>query len=767
MAITSVVTKYKPLKIGFLVREGELDDILEVARINSFLVGGTHNLIIPINESNNEEIIKIIVNSDIDILHPIITTPALSEILKNLPYFKTPHNFSDEMWEEDWRADKKNEFIYLDVFHTIKLKNEKYFRGTPKKEKSNVAYISWEDEDILKNWLLLSFGTFKSNYNLKKLFEKGFVNGLRAIDVKILPQGKIPQIISKKITPRVFSTIDLKSYGNIGLNAGIYIGDENNFDDLATFWNLRAIGTRLIFCPILNYERAKDYLQAEITAMTQGDDDTIFNASIYYLSSRNKEEIEPFEKLFTVARPLMLRPISKDTIFSYFDDLPIDYLNWEFSQTIVENENGGIITTVNLPKKKFIFDDSDDIHIQKQSFGVFIDELGKIDSSYFLNPPNIKSLNEFYSREMCFDPWKIRVGKEGVTAIIDTEEKYIKLRPLEQGLIIQKLFEDLGVYNKLSQAGLLSQKIINKLSSIEGARVFKIGGVRELFERLSSTTSLPNSTILDIIKQKNNGVDGFEKHKNLFIESREEKQLKPRMVFDFLLKMGFLRAGLELYCKSCNLKNWLNLKAIDDNWECEYCGNKNLTSIDLTNRGDWRFRKSGLFAKDNNQEGSIPVILTLLYFQRIISGSFLSSPSLKLNFDKKEVEIDFCIVQYKQHQGNKIEVAIGECKSAGGVITQGDCDNLKNVANKLREKGYDVYIIFSKTADRFLLEEIELFKKLNVEKYKLIILTNKEIEPYHPYWEADDKEKLPTKSVISLQDAYKNSFYRYLRDLKE
>ena len=48
-----------------------------------------------------------------------------------------------------------------------------------------------------------------------------------------------------------------------------------------------------------------------------------------------------------------------------------------------------------------------------------------------------------------------------------------------------------------------------------------------------------------------------------------------------------------------------------------------------------------------------------------------------------------------------------------------------------------------KTAESFSSEEIELFKTAKKAGYSVILFTNKEIEPYHPYYESGDKEELP------------------------
>ena len=193
-------------------------------------------------------------------------------------------------------------------------------------------------------------------------------------------------------------------------------------------------------------------------------------------------------------------------------------------------------------------------------------------------------------------------------------------------------------------------------------------------------------------------------------------------------------------------------------WECEYCGGRNLTALHLRDRGDWRFRKSGLFAKDNNQEGAIPVVLTLLVFLRILDMSeFVCTTALKLN--PPSCETDFCVLNYRWISG--IEIAIGECKSGGGQIDQQDVNNLKKVREKLTSAGLECYVTFAKTADGFTPNEVSLLTEVADQDIPMILLTNREMEPYDPYWE--DESDVPEKYARSLGEMARNSMKRYLQ----
>jgi len=177
----------------------------------------------------------------------------------------------------------------------------------------------------------------------------------------------------------------------------------------------------------------------------------------------------------------------------------------------------------------------------------------------------------------------------------------------------------------------------------------------------------------------------------------------------------------------------------------------------------FRFVKSGLFSKNNNQEGAIPVILTLLTLNRVLhDGSLFYSTSTNLE-GKIKCEADLSVLNIKY---NKIEFGIGECKSKGQKINAQDISNFQHVQDEMNKLGIECYMIFSKAGDSFCEDELELFTKLDKEGRKFVLLTNKELEPYQPYWELDETEKLPKKYALSLEDMYLNSKFIYLSNKK-
>jgi hypothetical protein len=475
--------------------------------------------------------------------------------------------------------------------------------------------------------------------------------------------------------------------------------------------------------------------------------------SIYY-NSINENEIKEIIKELNVKKELCLS-YCKEIFWNNGNISPAKYyLKEDNILGIVDQPQGNYNITFKLPEKSFI---NDNKNIGYQKLLISIKPITEFSySEHTINLPFISELNEFYGREITFHPYNIRIEEDSIAKIIDIHDDFLSIYPLSHKKIFKKIFEYAQIKNNISQAGLITERIIEKLEGPDGGRVFKIMGVRNLFREMKTNDYKTRKAIEKIFWD--NGK--FKKYEGLFIEPRENKVLKKENVFDFLLKKDFLRAGLELKCSNCGLKDWISLRELDDWWHCSFCGYGNRVSLHLNDQGEWKYRKSGLFAKDNNQEGALPVILTLLQFSRLYFHSlkFLYSSSLKLEFDSTECEIDFCIIL--SDINGKIEIGIAECKDQGGEINQDDIEHFKLIRNKFEKVYLKCYFIFSKTAE-FTPTEINIFKGLEKENIDCILFTDKELEPFDPYEEYYDK-KLPYKYPMLLKELAINSKYIYL-----
>jgi hypothetical protein len=152
------------------------------------------------------------------------------------------------------------------------------------------------------------------------------------------------------------------------------------------------------------------------------------------------------------------------------------------------------------------------------------------------------------------------------------------------------------------------------------------------------------------------------------------------------------------------------------------------------------------------------------------------SPSLNLESeilgDPPKCEIDFVWLMPRSYP-DRVDVILGECKDRGGkkglnpkdtgTIDQKVIDNLRRVADALPRKRFATFIVLAKLCP-FTADEIALAKTLNDEyRHRVILLTARELEPYHIY----DRTKLEYKGIkeygSTAQDLANNTAKMYFK----
>jgi hypothetical protein len=771
MSTISLSIKYRPVRIGFLIPEGSIDNLVKAAELNCLLWGGIYNPIIPVSSKTEEFANKLINLFSVDVLYPITHTYEIDKVLESNKYLKAPTYYSQEIFYEDSDT-KKNVPGYLDAGNIFNFYWQNEFKNKSKEYRSNFLLIEWDDDDTCSNLFSVLFGKYPTLYNLKEDYKETFLKALCAKELKISRSDPLISNLNNLITPIEVTNSKLRGYGGGWKEDGLYIGYENKFIDLLNFWNLRASGIKLNFLSVNHFERFEKFTQEYIKIL-----DTIPKRNPNVEEWITIHALDNDEALVRISKKLHA---TKRFAYSHWD-LNVKPSSFYFRRQqvlgSVEKSFNKYSISILLPEKKFFSGDIDNRNVSLQHLIASVEPLVEYGyPNHTLSLPFIRELNEFYSREVYYDPFHTRVEKMGLAIIIKTYDNSLYLNPIPHQKIIEKIFELASFKTKESQPGLIAKQIIHNMHSydpIEDCRVFKITGVRELIasHKTKKGRVIKWSEATKIIWDNN-----LSKFENLYIEPRNSKKLNANDVFNYLIKkrifspklkplFRLLRVKKTVKCRRCGLKEKILLSYYEKNWECPFCHFMHFMpkyiKEDFRSNIDryWGFIRSGLFAKDNNQEGAIPVIVGLLTFKRVLNSSnVIYSTSLNLKNSLK-CEIDFSIVH---NYYGELTFGIAECKSAGQKITPKEINNLKEVQDRIKNLGINCYIIFCKMNDQYELDEIDLFKTLKKEYRKFIILSNKEMEPYHPYWEIPEKENLPEKYALEMEGMHQNSMFLYI-----
>ena len=751
MNTTRVYIKKRPVRIGFLIEEGNIDDLVEIAGINTLLWGGIYNPIIPIN-NNNERLSKNLIKTfDVDTISSEKNNKKINDFVKNRDYLKIGFEPDNVFLDQS-----KTIFKYADIRHLIYYIWDNILKKK-RNNKSNYYIVNWDKADPLNKLFSIDFGCLDNKIlsNIKEIY----LSYLNAKEININCGEVLCEDLEMPFNPIILTVKGLqKTYWYKPYNLSFYIGNENSFDDLLNYWNIRACGCNIMFVPKNHLERYKNIIPKRIKRLNEPITELsgIYNEIDIYYRNGKEDEIKKLLDNFDVKQELIYVKCDNE-IWNGLNLKPVKYY-FSKEETLGIIEKGYDNLNINIHLNEKLFQGTHNIGINHK-YVVSIDtHLNDIDfPEYTINIPNIPQLNKYYTKNISYSIDNIRGKGNNTDIITELSNDFLTLNPIKKYGLIKEIFRYIGFEAEYSQAGIITKNIIEKFGGIQSCRVFKIRGVRELINSLTKDEFVTSNYVFQNICLK----EQFKKYEDLFIEPRENSKLTKENVFDFLLNKRVLIPGFELICEKCNQKNWNSINELKDFWKCNYCDSINQIILQLKTKAHLklRYRKSGLFSKDNNQEGAIPVILTLIQFNTMLHSfkNFIYTTSLKLNNNLSNCEVDFCLLNIDRFDG-EIEIGIAECKSEGGNIDIKDIKNMKLIRDKFQEKDINCYFIFSKTSDQFTPNERKLFEE---ELYKkdipFILFTNKELEPFQIYDEYP-KSKIFKKHVFSLKDMAQNTF---------
>lgn len=522
---------------------------------------------------------------------------------------------------------------------------------------------------------------------------------------------------------------------------GFFIGDASNLRDLVSFWNLRAADISLCFVDHRYPERFSNLIPAW---------EKVFNDA---MSSRSYG--------FNRGLGVWGRHENSEILRKQFGNIqathyPISRESWELGKVLPPTMHLAEVSTLGVmgadgegnPKLSFALNDkpfaSDDF-FHTQNLVASVSTISGLYGSdeYTFVPLFIPELNEFYSREMCFEYDKLRVGPNSVGLIIEATQTDEFLRALSISHLTEKVFALGGALAKWSAGGLILRQLIAQVGGLQGARVFKIPGVRRLLKTYGLMDCFGKEGALGLIagKDPNNPHAKFDDHRGLYI-NRKAIGADPNAVFTYLVEKGLLRMGAELTCTRCRIASWTGLDQLRQrSILCDLCGAEYDATAQLI-KSTWQYRRSGVLGRERNSQGAICVALTLQQLQVNLSDIFIKnmySPSIDLKPQNPKAfpdcEIDFAWFVARGFP-QKSAIIIGECKGQGPIKLnefENDLRNLDQVASSLPHHRFDTFILIAKLT-AFTADEIGLAKVLHQKhQRKIILLTDRELEPYNIY----------------------------------
>jgi hypothetical protein len=663
------------------------------------------------------------------------------------------------------RGDGKSAAAVLDIQNQLLTLHQRHELADLKKRK--LRLYNWSSDDPLSDPFLMFFGGFPEDAIGKEYLDVA-TSALEADSFDLSVRTKVPASVLDHPGLAYLARHRLGQHSSLRVawsHAGIYLGEASSFDDLVHYWNLRAADIPLMFVDVAHIPRFGNVLPKWIKLVVENFQSSYDREPTVAVWTSQKIKTD-LQKLLPGVTRLHCR-VDNPLWNGMNLKVPMMSLGETSTLATVSQERDRTRLSFELPNKP-----CDQFHIfwdqrfvASLSFGFGLTENEQVT----VRPPYVPELNEFISREMCFSYDTLRSEPRGLGMIIHASSSDAIIYALPVSSIFKEVLALAGFKSGPSNAGLIANQLLARLGGLQGARVLKIPGVRRLLRAHGPQSSFTKSSALQMIGGA--GSKGtqtpFSEFEGLYIEYRPDHgPLQKSDVFRYTVEKGLFRIGADLICPDCRLGSWIPLDQLTQQVTCGLCGKSYDATRQLLTEA-WAYRRSGVLGLEKNNQGAVPVALTLQQLDTNISmheGMYSTSLNISEQRQKLEFEIDF--MWLSPRQGNdKPGLIIGECKDAeqssagtgeqnSKALDETDVRNLRIIADAIPSNRFDVFILISKLG-AFSEAEIELAGTLN-ERYRdrVILLTARELEPYHIF-ERTAKEFKIDRTAVSADDLAK------------
>ena len=505
---------------------------------------------------------------------PVGESEEVRKFPKRFPHLINPF-FSDTLFFKDMR--EATQARVLDICNA--LSHWHHTSEWKAIDERGVRHFVWDDDDALADTLLMQHGKYPDAAEIGIDYAEILSEATLAIDCRIDKAAPIPMDVLEHPSLGYLTQHGLRCHYTVRPGqhyAGFFVGDAGNIVDLMCFWNLRAADIQLQFIDPAHLQR--------YAVIRPGYERRAFSSLAHFDEHRRNlavwsrtEIIDDAIKLVNGQR--VIRCLMDDQFLWNGGNVrpPTMMLGEASSLGVFGQEQGKPKVSFALNAKPFCAD----TWFYTQHLVASVTLYGG-DNEHSFHPPYVPEWNEFFARRMHIQHNKLRIEPERIGIIIDAADHDTFLYGLPVPALVEQLFESVGLRAKLSSGGLIARQLISQLGGVNGARVFKIPGVRRLLKKYGPRAAFTKKAAFQLIgsKDPDNPQAGFADHKHLYIEPREHfTELTVEMVFAYLVEKGLFRIGAELTCPACNLASWIALDALSSKIFVSYVATSSMQRV--------------------------------------------------------------------------------------------------------------------------------------------------------------------------------------------
>ena len=757
--------KVRPIRFAFTVSYADIESVMDTVRYSTALWGGVGSVIVPIwkkfpNREQKKRSLGLLKDFDPDYIVNLSSIPLPKEI--TVDYEDRVLLRSEFIKKEKDTLRLGGGLSVLALLNHIWSTEIKSITG-----KSRALILSDIKGRYSRYWSFV-FGSYPKDFD----FSTNFISALKSRKIKasFSNLGKIG--FDDFVSPVELTAYQLTRLGQGGGFSShvVYIGDPTSLVDLVEFWNIRSSGCEILFVPITHYKKFDKHVSHLVKMGDYPINDRVQNEAELQKgpSVKEKQFVEICDWIRDELKHNLTRRSGSPSWGSgrrrvSRDAVPCKYIDSESTTNLMfDGEN---LTPLELIRPSFFKEDKVYQHFRRgfQSRNYWINEISLGDNyknDHFFDLPNDQLLSSLVARSCILGARdRVRLGEEGYIYYNDAFMGEVNIHPLKTEEVISELFRKRGMEISLSPAGVFARRIIEHMEDLDGCRIFKIRGVRDILIKLSKhkpRLGMTYTALKDVVGKKKvdkyggpNWSDSI--YGDLVTYYKQPRPLTPEVAIDTLFRSNIFRAGLKFVCQNCGKKSWYHLTEFDINFTCRYCFKKqHIGPLEGTGKKEWHYKTDGLFRIPNAGDGSLSVILALWRLHHLVHGNsfkYLTSQDIKGVGSEKNIkdgEVDFVIQMTNHYQMGNILI-LGEARNFIDFSSK-NVSKLIKIGSKFSPKPY---LCFATLKDKFSDKEIEQLKRVANHGFGLIPLTRLELDPYDLY---DRFEPLKDMHCVTIED---------------
>jgi hypothetical protein len=440
-------------------------------------------------------------------------------------------------------------------------------------------------------------------------------------------------------------------------NDWIYLMDGTSVEDVVFYWNLRALGWRILPVP----KTAQDLPTVRNHVERYVEDNywpfrgspSVFNhTTLLKAPSIGDEEHQAFAGSLNL-KPTQSVGVGKLAIQPW---VPRLWSEWD------RRRNGG---------------ERGQVAIEKQDI-----RLTSIENRFYIPSilPNFAAAFSNHGSPRCANEWEPRVygesgtyaeaipqGGDQVARALDRYSiydfrcsangpvYYPSLRGWERCLevplaenVFKAWFKERGWEISLSNGGHIVKHVLKQFGGIWGTNLLTAEEVFKVLEEISRKKWLSESDLKRLVSQC----------------SKKGSRISEDRIMSWFVESNIIKLGVELVCPQCRQKSWYSVQEADYKLDCRQCLETYSLPCDAPKQIKWAYRGQGAFASKEASQGALAVILTLRLFSRPTLEQVTSMLSFDAKMDARTMEIDLALHTRKMRSGHpEKNVWFIECKS--------------------------------------------------------------------------------------------------------